>query len=172
LATVAAGQGHAGYIAARPVQARDDTKRHGITADDEDNGNSRSSCFGGADRRSASCGDNYRYSSADEVGRQCGQPIILTVCIAVLERHIPAFRIAGFAQPFVESSEKMWELCSRCSIEISDQRHRWRLLRARRERPRRGGTAGKCDKFPSPHGFARAEDYIGYEKNITFLNLQ
>jgi hypothetical protein len=27
----------------------------------------------------------------------------------------------------------------------------------------------KPDKSPSPHGFARAEDYIGYEKNITFL---
>jgi hypothetical protein len=24
-------------------------------------------------------------------------------------------------------------------------------------------------KFPSPHGFARAEDSVGYEKNITFL---
>jgi hypothetical protein len=24
------------------------------------------------------------------------------------------------------------------------------------------------DEFPSPHGFARAEDYIGHEKNITF----
>jgi hypothetical protein len=31
-----------------------------------------------------------------------------------------------------------------------------------------GGTAKKCDEFPSPHGFARAEDYIGYRKNITF----
>jgi hypothetical protein len=23
-------------------------------------------------------------------------------------------------------------------------------------------TAYKCDEFPSPHGFARAEDYIAY----------
>jgi len=45
----------------------------------------------------------------------------------------------------------------------------WRpLLRAHRKRPRRGGAADKCDEFPSPHGFARAEDYIGYEQNITF----
>jgi hypothetical protein len=41
---------------------------------------------------------------------------------------------------------------------------------ARRERPRCGGTADKYDKFPSPHGFARAEDTIGYEKNITWIN--
>jgi hypothetical protein len=31
-----------------------------------------------------------------------------------------------------------------------------------------GGTTKKCDEFPSPHGFARAEDYIGHRKNITF----
>jgi hypothetical protein len=43
-------------------------------------------------------------------------------------------------------------------------------LRANGERPCNGSSAGKCDEFPSPHGFARAEDYIGYEKNITFLD--
>jgi hypothetical protein len=42
------------------------------------------------------------------------------------------------------------------------------LLRARHEWPRHDGAADKCDKFPSPHGFARAEDYIGYRKNIAF----
>jgi hypothetical protein len=45
-----------------------------------------------------------------------------------------------------------------------------RWLGPERQWPRRGGTADKCDEFPSPHGFARAEDYIGYEKNITFLD--
>jgi hypothetical protein len=42
-----------------------------------------------------------------------------------------------------------------------------RWLGRERQRPHRGGTADKCNEFPSPHGFARAEDYIGYEKNIT-----
>src|SRR5215469_6696002 len=31
-----------------------------------------------------------------------------------------------------------------------------------------GSTTKKCDEFPSPHDVARAEDYIGYAKNITF----
>jgi hypothetical protein len=35
------------------------------------------------------------------------------------------------------------------------------LLCMRCERPRRDGTADERDEFPSPHGFARAEDYIG-----------
>ena len=30
------------------------------------------------------------------------------------------------------------------------------------------GGADKRDEFPSPHGFAHAEDYIGYGKNSTF----
>src|SRR5215471_10221093 len=39
---------------------------------------------------------------------------------------------------------------------------------ARLERPCCGGAADICDEFPSPHGFARAEDSVGYKKNITF----
>jgi hypothetical protein len=30
-------------------------------------------------------------------------------------------------------------------------------------------TANRCDEFPSPHGFACAEDHIGYQKTITFF---
>src|SRR6516165_8864356 len=51
-----------------------------------------------------------------------------------------------------------------------------RILRAPAMRSRRRfpgqrimlRTADKCDEFPSPHGFACAEDTVGYEKNITF----
>ena len=32
----------------------------------------------------------------------------------------------------------------------------------------RGSATQECDEFPSPHGFAHAEDYIESEKNITF----
>src|SRR5262249_37251335 len=39
-----------------------------------------------------------------------------------------------------------------------------RPLRVRDERPRRTNAM-----IPPPHGFAPAEDFIGYEKNITFL---
>jgi len=56
------------------------------------------------------------------------------------------------------------------AVKETDNKPR-RLFRTRRKRPRSGGgTADKCDEFPSPHGFARAEDYIGCENNITFLN--
>jgi hypothetical protein len=44
----------------------------------------------------------------------------------------------------------------------------WRLLRVRAQRPGVSSATNKYDEFPSPHGFAPAEDYIGYAKNITF----
>src|SRR6516165_4109478 len=53
-----------------------------------------------------------------------------------------------------------------------------RILRAAAMRSRRASpgqqimlrTADRCDEFPSPHGFACAEDHIGYQKTITFLD--
>jgi len=40
-----------------------------------------------------------------------------------------------------------------------------RRLPVARERRDNGSTTKKCDEFPSPHGFARAKDFVGYEKN-------
>ena len=37
------------------------------------------------------------------------------------------------------------------------------------ERPNGCRATKKYDKFPSPHGFARAEDYIGYQKQYHIL---
>jgi hypothetical protein len=41
------------------------------------------------------------------------------------------------------------------------------LLRGRSERPHYRRPANETDEFPSPHGFTRAEDYVGDVKNIT-----
>jgi hypothetical protein len=83
-------------------------------------------------------------------------------------------RILGITSLFQTRAKAGDVICKRlrrCSVKKPDQGH-CRLLSARRERPRHNGAADKCDKFPSPHGFAPAEDTIGYEKNITFLDLQ
>jgi hypothetical protein len=48
-------------------------------------------------------------------------------------------------------------------VEKADQRY-CSLLRAYGERPGYGSTTKKCDEFPSPHAFARAEDRVGYAK--------
>ena len=67
-----------------------------------------------------------------------------------------------------EGSHHWLVTISRRHIEKADQRD-CSLLRARRERPYGGRGTKKCDKFPSPHGFARAEDYIGYRQQYHIL---
>jgi hypothetical protein len=52
----------------------------------------------------------------------------------------------------------------------TDPPHLLRLLRTRDDWSCARRATQECNEFPSPHGFARARDYIGYEKNITFLD--
>ena len=83
--------------------------------------------------------------------------------------HIVAVDPAQLMQDFQEYRDTSLLVRLACRAhQHADPPHLLALLRARRERPRNGRTTDKCDKFRSPHGFARAEDYIGYRKNITF----
>jgi len=70
-------------------------------------------------------------------------------------------------QALTESGQLRLKTLRGCAVEKSDHRHR-RLLRPRRDGPCCRSTTKNCDEFPSPHGFTRAEDYIGCENNITF----
>jgi hypothetical protein len=67
--------------------------------------------------------------AADEVGGQCGQPIILALGPAVFDRQILPFDIAGFAQSLVERGYKWRIWAGRGAAEETDHRHRL-LLRA------------------------------------------
>src|SRR5262249_23898668 len=62
------------------------------------------------------------------------KPIVLALCPAIFDRHIPPFGIAVFAQSSPKRTQQGCEHVARSSIEEPDHRHR-RLLRARRERP-------------------------------------
>jgi hypothetical protein len=55
---------------------------------------------------------------------------------------------AGF-EASAKSAQTIRQRLRRPGVEQPDHRHR-RLLRARRERPRRGGAADKCNEFTSP----------------------
>ncbi|MGB8632736.1 MAG: hypothetical protein WCD69_25720, partial [Xanthobacteraceae bacterium] len=76
--------------------------------------------------------------------------------------------IAGLLQALTECGRHGPEFVRRLDVEEPNKRHIW-LLRMRDPRPRHCRANKNCDEFPSPHGFARAKDHIGYEKNITFL---
>src|SRR6516225_9218637 len=80
-----------------------------------------------------------------------------------------ALDIADLLQALAKCGQTAPHRIWRPAVEKPNRGHP-RLLRPRRKRPCNGRTADKCNEFPSPHGFARAEDHIGYQKNITFLD--
>jgi len=71
---------------------------------------------------------------AYQLGCQGRQPIILTLCRAVFDRHILAFDETRFAQALTERGRKRGVSAKRCAVEKPDHWH-GRLLRTRGERP-------------------------------------
>src|SRR5262249_42201520 len=103
---------------------------------------------------------NEGHMAAHEFCRQCGKPIIATLCPAVFNREVLAFDVAGFLQTLPECGNEVRIRSGRSAVKITD--HRRRLLRACGERPHRNcRSADKRNEFPSSHGPPReAEDYI------------
>jgi hypothetical protein len=73
----------------------------------------------------------------------------VTLCPAEFDRHIAAFDIAGLGKTLAEVSHGAGGIVSRSGTQEPYHRHR-RLLRARRERPRRR-AAEKANELTSPH---------------------
>ena len=94
-------------------------------------------------------GDNG-HATADEVGHERRQAIVLALQPVVLDRHVLALDVAGFVEAFTERSGKARGGLGRPAADEADHRHR-RLLRARRERPRRRRAAEQRDELASPH---------------------
>jgi len=88
----------------------------------------------------------------------------------VLERQISIEHIAVLSKAADERRPRRAIVGNRCS---GDERpnaiYSGRALRGDSERPNGCRATKKYDKFPSPHGFARAEDYIGYQKQYHIL---
>jgi hypothetical protein len=96
----------------------------------------------GRDRRSGAAeGHDHRRLTEQEIGRQHRQSIELIGGPAEFGRHIPAFDIAGFFQALTKRDQAQLIVQLPGGVaEKPDHRHR-RLLRARRERPRRRTAA-------------------------------
>src|SRR5262249_15693072 len=92
--------------------------------------------FGRECRRCEVWRDDDGYPAADQIGRQFRQPIIVIVRPEVFDGHVLALDIASFAEPFSECCDKICAPFGRTTEEKPDHWPR-RLLRARRERPRR-----------------------------------
>ena len=87
--------------------------------------------------RGTSGRDDHGDLPANQFGRQRRQPIELILGPAVFDRHVLALDIAGLLQALAKCAQTVRVIASGDrGVEEPDHRHR-RLLRARRERPRR-----------------------------------
>ena len=94
--------------------------------------------------------NDHGHLPADEIGRQSRQPIWLIVRPAILDGDVLAFDESSVVETLPERIKDVFEPGSRRGPEKSDHRHR-RLLRARRERPRRRRTAEQRDELAPFH---------------------
>ena len=87
-------------------------------------------------RRETTCAGrgDHGHLTADQVGHQRRQPIVLALQPVVLDRHVLALDVTGFAEAFAERGHIARVAFGRAVAEKPDHRQR-RLLRARRERP-------------------------------------
>ena len=122
--------GHAGEIAARPVQTGDEPECDRISPGEEDDRN-------GGGRRLRREHPNHLTGRSDhgdlsphQIARQGRQPIVLLLRPAIFDRDIAALDKAGFIQALAESAQPAGVPVGGCAAEETDQRHR-RLLRAR-----------------------------------------
>src|SRR5262249_41828604 len=83
-----------------------------------------------------------------KIGCQVRQSVELTLRPAVLNRNIVVFEMASFAQPLAKSDKGITPRLDRNAVENPDHRHR-RLLRPRRQRPRRR-AAEQRDELATP----------------------
>src|SRR5262245_55268306 len=104
---------------------------------------------------------------SNEVSCERRQPIQLSLRPAIFDRDVLTLDVTGFVQATAERAHYGSERLSRLSIQKSDHRHR-RLLRPRRDRPRRRRAAEQRDELaPSDHSItssARASKVAGISR--------
>src|SRR5262245_38492526 len=124
--------------------------RDRVSANAKGDRDRRGRSFGRKRRRIANRSDNAD-ATADEVGHERRQAVVLAAEPAVLDGHVLALYVAGFGEAFTERACMAGGAIERPTADKADHRHR-RLLRARRERPRRGRAAECGQKLPPSDG--------------------
>jgi hypothetical protein len=93
--------------------------------------------------------NDHGHLTANQIGRQRGQSIVLKLRPAIFDRDILSFNIAGFVQASGECIGDILCLAGRSGAEITDRRD-GRLLCACEERPR-GRADKERDELAPPH---------------------
>src|SRR5262249_50055078 len=123
--------------------------RDRISANAKGDRDRRGRSFGRKSRRIANRSDNGD-ATADEVGHERRQAVVLAGKPVVLDRHVLALDVARFAKAFTKRGCMAYGTIERSTAEKADHRHR-RLLRARRERPRGSCAAEQRDELAPVH---------------------
>jgi hypothetical protein len=137
-------------VAARSGEGGDKAELNRVFVDAEDDGYRRSCRLGRQRRRGTYGRGNHGDLSASQFERERRQLIIETLRRAIFDRHVLALNIAGVFEALTKCAQRLRIRLGRCGDEDPDHRH-CRLLRARRERPRGGSSAGKRDERAPPH---------------------
>src|SRR5262249_16806345 len=87
-----------------------------------------------------------RHPTADQIGGDRRQPVILLPPPAIVDGHVLAFNKSDLIEPTVETSDKVRKLGRCLTIKKSNHWHRG-LLRSRRDWPRRRRAAEKRDEL-------------------------
>src|SRR5262249_30288449 len=138
-----------GSIAARPRQTCDQAGADRVPGHEND-GDDRRRLLGGHDSDSRRC-DNDINPAPDELGRDLGEALVAPLRPTILDRDGATIDPTEFAQPLDQGGVPV-AMGRRCARPYDS--HGWQfawLLRARRQRPARGGAADERDDLAPPH---------------------
>ncbi len=145
----------AGDISGRTTEASDETYGHRIGAGFENDRNSRSRRLGRQRGAGASGRRQYVHAALHQFGGHNWQPILFSFGPTVLNGDVSTLAITDLLESSPKCRQPCGEALRRSGAQISDHRHL--LLRARRERQRRGGgetgdkrAAPKLEHLPPP----------------------
>src|SRR5262245_28698094 len=136
-------------VAAWPGKAGDQTMRDRVSANAKGDRDRRGRSFGRPRRRIANRSDNGD-ATADEVGHERGQAIVLAAEPVVLDDHVLALYVARFAEALTKRGSMARGAIERPTADKANHRHGL-LLRPRRERPRHRRAAEKGDETATVH---------------------
>ena len=136
-------------IAIGSVETGDQPQLDRVVAAGEHDRNGCGRRFGCERGPDASCRSDDIDSTPNQVTGERRQPIVLTLSPAIFHRHVLPFGVPAILQSLMECCECIGGLARRSAAEKPDHRDR-RLLRVRRERPRRSRAAEQRDELAPP----------------------
>src|SRR5215813_6923749 len=154
---------HSGDVAARLDYTFHETKLDGIYfVGEHDRDCGRRSPCSKCHVRAAWCSDDC-HSAVKEISHQLRHQLVSSFCPAVFDCDALALRVAGFIQTLPKGSHTIIGGFGGPGADQTNHRLR-RLLRPRRERPRRSCAAEQRDELAPPHVRFRARPPVrGWE---------